>query len=101
MSRMSDFSHLRQIYTLYQWNKLKTELFLRSFMKSDVQQDVFFLICALKRGSTGGLFKENRAFAKCRECPNFRIYGTFAPFLDGFSSKLTIFRLTFEKKHVQ
>ena len=53
MSRMSDFSHLRQIYTLYQWNKLKTELFLRSFMKSDVQQDVFSYLCLEKRVNWG------------------------------------------------
>ena len=59
---------------------------------------MFFLICALKGGLAGGLFKENRAFAKCRECLNFHIYGIFTPFLDGFSSKWKHFFLIFGKK---
>ena len=65
MSRMSDFPHLCQIFTLFWYGKNKIESVLPAFIRK--YSSVPFL------PGKGGLLGQNQTVVTCRECPNFEI----------------------------
>ena len=83
MLRMSEFSHLCQIHTLFYWSKHKILSILPCFLKIYSSASFFSRFITHK----GGLLVQNRTFVACRECPVLHIYDKFTHCDSGINSK--------------